>query len=290
MAIVDAPFIDAHVHFWDLRASEPQYAWLAPDAIHPMLGDIDGLKVMRYAVDEFRAQSRFQNVTKAIHVGVSTSLDPVIETRWLQSIADRNGVPQGIVGKCDLSSRNSEAVLLRHLESANMRGVRDNGRPGSFDDEGWRKGYALLGKYRLVFCHEVGVDRMAEAIRLVKAFPEVQFCVDHCAMPRALDEDGFRVWRDAIVAISAMPNAVVKISAVGQWGRQWTIKSVRPWVSACIEAFGTKRAFFGSNFPVDGLFSSYSDLVSAFRDLVSDYTETEQRDLLAGNVERIFRI
>ena len=245
---------------------------------------------MRYAVDEFRAQSRFQNVSKAIHVGVSTSLDPVMETRWLQSLADKDGVPQGIVAKCDLASPDSHVTLLRHLESANMRGVRDHGRPGSFDDAGWRKGYALLGKHGLVFCHEVGLERMAEAIRLVRAFPEVKFCVDHCAMPRALDRDGFRLWHEAIVAISAMPNVVVKISALGQWGRLWTLESVKPWVSACIEAFGTKRVFFGSNFPVDGLFSSYSDLVNAFRLLVSEYTKDEQRDLLAGNAERIFRV
>jgi predicted TIM-barrel fold metal-dependent hydrolase len=290
MGMIDAPFIDGHVHFWDLKSRELEYGWLKADAVHPMLGDIDGLKVVRYSIDEFEAQSRFQHVPKAVHVGVSTNADPVVETRWVQALADRGGFPQGIVAKCDLASPNVHETILRHLESANMRGVRDNGRPGSFDDPIWRNGYKLLGEYELIFCHEVGIDRMAEAVELVKAYPEVQFCLDHCAMPRSLDEEGFRRWRAAIGAISAMPNVAVKISALGQWGGRWTIESAKPWVSACIEAFGTKRTFFGSNFPVDGLFSSYGDLVNAFRHLVSDYSETEQRDLLGGNAERIFRI
>jgi predicted TIM-barrel fold metal-dependent hydrolase len=290
MVISDAPLVDSHVHFWDLKNPELEYSWLDTDAVHPMIGDIDGLKVIRFSTDEFEAQSRFQNVTKVIHVGISTNADPVIETRWLQAMADRRGLPQGIVAKCDLADSNAEDTLHRHLESANVRGIRDNGRLGSFDDRGWRNGYRLLGQYNLVFCHEVGIDRMSEAVELVSAFPDIQFCVDHCAMPRALDDEAFDRWRAAIRTIAPMPNVVMKISAIGQWGRRWTPDSARRWISTCIETFGTRRILFGSNFPVDGLYSSYADLVNAYRNLVSDYTDAEQQDMLSRNAERIFRI
>jgi predicted TIM-barrel fold metal-dependent hydrolase len=290
MPPVDAPIVDGHVHFWNLADPVVDYAWLGPGTTHPSLGDIEGLKVTRFAAGELLAQSRFQRVTKAIHVGVSTNADPVLETRWVQAVADATGFPHGIVARCDLASPDAAATLERHLESPNMRGVRDNGRPGSFADPRWREGYRRLGDHDLVFCHEVGVDRMEEAVDLVGAFPGVQFCLDHCAMPRQLDDPGFRRWQAAIRTLAAFPNVVVKISALGQWGGLWTLETVRPWVSACIDAFGTERAFFGSNFPVDGLFSSYGDLMGAFRSLVSEYSETEQRDLLAGNAERIFRL
>jgi predicted TIM-barrel fold metal-dependent hydrolase len=181
-------------------------------------------------------------------------------------------------------------VLLRHLESPNMRGVRDNGRPGSFADPKWRSGYRLLGEHELVFCHEVGLSRVAEAVDLIRAFPDIQFCVDHCGMPSALDEDGFRAWRSGIASLAGFPNVTMKVSALGQWGRLWTLDSARPWVAACIDAFGPRRVIFGSNFPVDGLFSSYGDLVGAFRSLIAEYSDSEQRDLLAGNAERLFRI
>ena len=109
-------------------------------------------------------------------------------------------------------------------------------------------------------------------------------------MPVDLTDRGFAEWRDAVASIAEFPNVVVKISALGRWGRHWAFESAQRWVSTLIEVFGTDRAFFGSNFPVDGLFSSYSDLVAAFRMLVADYSETEQRAMLAGNAERVFRI
>ena len=171
-----------------------------------------------------------------------------------------------------------------------MRGVRDHGEPGSFRDPQWLEGYRRLGELDLIFCHEVGVERMDEATELVRAHPNVSFCLDHCAMPRELGPQGFEVWRAAISTMAELPDASAKISALGQWGRRWTVEPAGPWVSALIEAFGTDRVFFGSNFPVDGLFSTYSDLVSAFRTLVADYSAEEQRAMLAGNAERIFRI
>jgi predicted TIM-barrel fold metal-dependent hydrolase len=70
----------------------------------------------------------------------------------------------------------------------------------------------------------------------------------------------------------------------------WTVESLRPWVSTCIELFGVDRAFFGTNWPVDRLFSSYTDVIDAYAALISDYSEAEQTALFSGNAERIFKI
>ena len=43
------------------------------------------------------------------------------------------------------------------------------------------------------------------------------------------------------------------------------VESLRPWVLGCIEAFGVDRCMFATNWPVDRLFSSYPDLVGAYR-------------------------
>ncbi len=85
-------------------------------------------------------------------------------------------------------------------------------------------------------------------------------------------------------------NVVVKISGLGMYDHRWTIESLRPWVLACIEAIGTERIVFGSNWPVDRMFSSYPDLIDAYAAIISDFTESEQRAMFAGNAERIFRI
>ncbi|MFV2064205.1 MAG: amidohydrolase family protein, partial [Chloroflexota bacterium] len=47
---------------------------------------------------------------------------------------------------------------------------------------------------------------------------------------------------------------------------------------------------FGSNWPVDRLYSSYGDVVSAYAQIISGFSQDEQMALFSGNAERIFRI
>ena len=78
------PFVDTHIHYWDLKDENLRYVWLEPDWIHPILGNIDGLKVLLYSADEFIGETRFQNVSKIVHVQAAIGVeDPVAETRWL---------------------------------------------------------------------------------------------------------------------------------------------------------------------------------------------------------------
>ena len=46
----------------------------------------------------------------------------------------------------------------------------------------------------------------------------------------------------------------------------------RPFVETCIEAFGTKRAMFESNFPVDKRYYSYGVMWNAFKRLAAGHT------------------
>ena len=81
-----------------------------------------------------------------------------------------------------------------------------------------------------------------------------------------------------------------KISGLGMFDNQWTVDSLRPWVMACIEAFGVERSFFASNWPVDRLYSSYDPLIDAYFEIISDFSPSEQVALFSGNAERIYKI
>lgn len=284
------PFVDSHMHFWDLSLGVPEYAWLQPGVPHPALGDIEGLKVRRYATEEYIADTRFNNVIKSVHTQVASSSDPVEETRWLQSLADQSGFPHGIVAYCDLGADDAESTIERHMEFANVRGIRHGGNDDSFVDPAWRRGYQVLAKYGLVFTHQVGLDRMPKACDLVGAIPDVTFCVDHAGMPRERTKEYFELWREGMKSLAAFPNTVCKISALGMCDPRWTVDSLRPWVLACIDMFGVERSFFGSNFPVDRLFSTYTDLLNALGEIVNDFSSGEQRALFQKNAERVFRV
>jgi predicted TIM-barrel fold metal-dependent hydrolase len=286
------PFTDTHVHFWDRRVPElGAYRWLDPEAEHPELGDHGAIKMVRYWADDFIAETRFQNVRNVIHVQAALGIeDPVEETKWLQAFADRLGVPQGIVAFVDLASPDADETIRRHKEYANLRGIRDLRYDDYLTKEDWERGFALLEKHGLVCCDDPVVEVMDDAARLVARYPGITYCVDHAGFPRRRDQEYFRQWRAAMRKLAALPNTVVKISGLGMCDHSWTFESWRPWVLECIDAWGTQRSFFGTNWPIDRLFSSYGDVLDAYAELVSDLNDAEEQALFFANADRIFRL
>jgi predicted TIM-barrel fold metal-dependent hydrolase len=289
--MAELPFVDTHVHFYDLQNPDLYYVWLQPGWKHPILGDIEAIQAQRYWADDFIAETRFANVVKSIHVQAALGIkDPVQETRWLQAFADRLGHPHGIVAEVHLAQPDAEDVINRHLEYPNMRGVRDFGEGDYLVDPAWQRGFSLLGKYGLVSCMDSMPENYAKVRALAEKYPDIVISLDHAGFPRRRDPEYFEFWRRELLNLAQAPNVVIKISGLGMCDPRWTVDSLRPWVMTCIEAFGIERSFFGTNWPVDRLFSSYPDVVNAYATLISDFSRSEQEALFSKNAERIFRI
>lgn len=287
----DLEFTDTHVHFWDLGNPELAYAWLEPDVEDDDLGDFNAVKSRRYWPEDFIGETRFENVAKVVHVQAAVGIaDPVNETRWLQAFADRLGVPHGIVAYTDLASPSASAELERHSAFANLRGIRDLRYDDYLTSESWHRGYALLERFSLVCCDDPLLEQMSSAAALARRFPSITYCVDHAGFPRRRDPEYFEAWKRGMAEIAAVENTVVKISGLGMCDHRWTVESLRPWVLTCLELWGASRAFFGTNWPVDRLYSSYGDIVDAYRELIRDCTPAEQEALFSKNANRVFHL
>ncbi|AZM49257.1 amidohydrolase [Streptomyces sp. WAC 06738] len=286
------PLVDTHVHFHDLTHPKLRYAWLEPGApVDEVTGPDAAIRAQRYWADDFVAETRFHNVSKVVHVQAAIgSADPVEETRWLQGFADRLGVPHGIVAYADLTRPDAARTLARHAAYRNLRGIRDLRYDRYLTDPAWHRGYAQLARHGLVCCDDPAVEEMADARRLAERHPGVTLCVDHAGYPRRRDRAYFAHWRAAMRDLARAPNVVVKISGLGQADHRWTVGSLRPWVRECVELFGPDRAFFGTNWPVDRLYSSYGDVVDAYAEIISDLPEGERHALFHGTAERVFRL
>ena len=90
--------------------------------------------------------------------------------------------------------------------------------------------------------------------------------------------------------ISKMDNIICKISGLGMGDNTWTIESIRPYVETCIEFFGVDRSLFATNWPVDSLWSSYGDVVNAYREITKGFSPTEIEQLFSKNTEEIYNI
>jgi len=290
--VPDLPFVDTHVHFWDLEHPDLRYVWLEPGWIHPLLGDIRSIKTPLFGAEEIIAETRFANVSKFVHVQAAIgSEDPVDETRWLDAAAERTGVPAAIVGDCRLAADDAAAVLERHAEaSPRMRGIRDFGEGDYMNDPAWRRGYARLADYGWVCDLDCFWEGMATARDLARAVPDVTLVLGHAGFPQARDDEYFANWRGGITTLAEADNAVCKISGLGMKDERWTVDSLRPWVLHCIEAFGVERCLFGTNWPVDRLYSSYGDVLSAYDAIIADFSHDERVALFSGNAERVYRI
>jgi predicted TIM-barrel fold metal-dependent hydrolase len=289
---VRPPFTETHVHFHDMREPQLHYSWLLPGTPEDeVLGDYGAIRSERYWADDFLAETRFQNVDGIVHVQAAIGIeDPVEETRWLQRFNDRLGAPDGVVAYADLAAESLEEVLQGHLQFPVLRGIRDLRYDDYLTDERWEVGFARVGELGLVCCDDPAVEQYGLAGALAARHPETTLCVDHAGFPLQRDDDYFATWRAGMDELAAAPNVVLKISGLGMVDHAWTVDSLRRWVLGGIEAFGVERCFFGTNWPVDRLYSSYGDVLDAYWELIADFSPDEQRALFSGNAKRIFRI
>ncbi len=285
-------FIDAHVHFYDMQHPDLFYAHWQPDVVHPMLGtQTRKLAERNFLAEDFIELTRGVGVTKAVHVQAAIgSADPVEETKWLQAAADRTGFPQAVVAYADLRDPGVEAILERHCAFANMRGIRDFSYGDYLAEPDFHRGYALLEKYELVASIAAQWQDMEKLRELAEKFPNIPIVIDHAGLPIERTADYFARWKRSMQTAAEADNIICKISGLGMGDNGWTVDSIRPYVLHCIETFGAERSLFATNWPVDSLWSSYADIVNAYREITTDFTPNEKAALFQRNSERLYRI
>ena len=285
-------FVDTHVHFYDMNHPELIYEHWQLGVPHPTLGmQIQKLAERNYIAEDYIEETKAFNVSKAVHVQAAIgSKDPVKETEWLQEAADRTGFPHGIVAYADLKDPNIEKVLERHCEFLNMRGIRDFSSGDYLADPDFHRGFSLFEKYNLRASMSVQWQDMEKLRDLADNNPNVTVVVDHTGSPQERTKEYFDKWKKGIATAAEADNTRIKISGLAMGDQNWTVDSIRPWVLACIEAFGVERSFFATNWPVDWLWSSYQAVIDAYTEIVSGFSHEEQVALFSKNAERIYDI
>jgi predicted TIM-barrel fold metal-dependent hydrolase len=299
--VTDLPIVDAHQHFWDLERN--YLPWLCDEPMIPFrYGDYSALR-RNYLPRDYLRDAAGHDVVKTVYV--ETEWDPrdfVGETRWLQEIIAATGFPHAIVAGARLHEPDVEAVLAAHAAFPRVRGIRHKpraaalpqdvriGAPGSMGDPAWRRGYALLEKYRLSFDLQTPWWHLAEAAELARDFPTTQIILNHTGLPADRSAEGLAGWRNAMQTLASQPNVAVKISGLGQPGQPWTIAANGPIVRDAISIFGVDRCMFASNFPVDRLCADFDTIFAGFEAIVGDLSQAEQRKLFSANAIGIYRL
>jgi predicted TIM-barrel fold metal-dependent hydrolase len=244
-----------------------------------------------------------QGVTQSVHVTANWSpARAVDETRWLQETADKHGFPHGIVCQANFTDPDLDAKLKAQTQFPNLRGVREQifwdshplrqrvSRPDYCNTPEFRRGFALLEKYGLSFELQVFASQARYAVELIKAFPNVPMILLHAGMLTDRSPDMIEQWRAALTAMAAFPNVHVKLSGIGMFSAGVAAPQVRQVIRDTIQIFGVQRTIYGSNFPLEKLHASYADFFGHYRKVLSEYSETEQRQVLHDNAVRFYRL
>jgi predicted TIM-barrel fold metal-dependent hydrolase len=296
----DIPFVDAHVHLWDL--SHIRYPWLLPpfDDDGPN-GSVEPI-ARNYLLDDYLADAKEWDVRGMVHVDAGADASAALdETRWLQAMADRRGLPNAIVAFAALDNPDIEQLLEMHAAHSNVRGIRHivnwhkdpkrsyTARDVTADPQ-WARGFAVLGKYQLSFDLQAYPSQFAGLAHLITRHPEIPVIINHAGMPVDCDEDGKALWRRGMRLLAAAPHVAVKLSGFGFIHRSWTLDQIRPYLLEVIDIFGTSRCLFASDFPTDKLFGSFDKHLDAYSNIVSGFSYDERRDLFGRNAARIYRM
>lgn len=284
------PFVDSHHHLWDM--DQGHYHWLEEEEPEEtaVVGDYSAIR-RNYLITDLLADFEGSSVVKSVHVQAEYGGDDQVwETAWLQRVADEHGYPHAIVAKTDLASAGAGAELERHGEHANMRGVRNFVQGEDLLAPDFRRGLQALSDLGFSYDLNSTWEAMGEARRAAELFGDLQFILGHCGVPMERTPEYFDAWRAGMATLAGAPNVACKISGLGMTDHSWTVDSIRPWVLACIETFGVQRCMFGSNWPVDSLYSPYRTVVEAYREITADFSADERSALFRRNAEHYYRV
>lgn len=295
---LDFGIVDAHQHFWDPVAN--YHPWLRDLPPIPFrYGDYAAIR-RRYLPDDYRADAAPWRIERSVYIETEWDpRDPAGEMAYVATLRGRYDLPTVAIAQAWLDRADCAAVLESHARHDFVRGVRHKpranpapggGEPGGMADAVWRAGFARLRALGMHFELQTPWWHLHEAAALARAYPDTTIVLNHTGLPADRGADGIAGWKAAMRQAADCPNIAVKISGIGQAGRPWTVEANRDIVLATIDLFGTSRAMFASNFPVDSLAGSFADIFGGFETITRDFAAAERRALFRDNAFSLYRM
>ncbi|KUJ63983.1 amidohydrolase [Streptomyces albus subsp. albus] len=275
--------VDAHHHLWDLAVRDQE--WINGPRFAPLRRS--------FVLADLEAEIRASGVTATVLV---ETVNVAEETPEFLALAAESDVIGAVVGWTDLTAPDVADALsrLRSLPGGGfLRGIRHQVQGEADPDWLTRpevlRGLRAVAEAGLVYDLVVRPHQLPAATRAAAAVPGLTFVLDHLGKPpiAAGERDPWAGW---VRELAALPNTVCKLSGMvteADWG-SWTVADLAPYAATVLDAFGSRRLMFGSDWPVSTLAAGYDDVVRATRELTAALAPAEQADVWSGTARRVY--
>jgi len=290
--------VDAHHPIWR-RADLP---WLLGPTVPRIFGDYGPIK-RDYPVAEYLGDVSGTGVAKSVYVQANWASNWFAdEAAWVSHVHAETGWPHAVSAFCDMRQKDARRDIERLARMPLVRGVRHqmhhHENPlyrfaparDTVAEEAVQRNVAALGDYGLLFELQIFAHQAEPALRLVDSCPGVTFVLQHAAMPADTSEPGMRRWREALDALASRRNVNAKLSGLGTFLRRNDPPLISRVVHETVSAFGAERCLFGSNFPIEKMWTSYGDLLAAYRDATAGLPDEDREAIFSGTATRLYRL
>jgi len=290
--------VDGHHHIW----RRDDLPWLSGPMQPRIFGPYESIR-RDYSIDEYLDDLAGSGVVRSVYVQTNWANDRFEdETAWVQQTANENGWPHAIVAFADFGVDDVRPQLDRLARYPLVRGARmqlhwhENqlyrfaARPDLCADPVIRRNIRRLADYSWSFDLQVFAPQMADAAALAEDCPDVTFILQHAGMLEDLSSQGRSAWRDGMMRLAACPNVVSKLSGLGTFIHRNDAGHITEIVTETVAIFGAERCLFGSNFPIEKLWTSYRELVGAFRTAAERLRPDQREAIFSTTAARIYRL
>ncbi len=272
--------IDTHQHFWNYDAT--RHDWINED--------------MRAIKKDFLPEQlapilKENKVEGCVSVQVDQTTE---ETDFLLALAKEHSFIKGVVGWVDLRASNLEDKLENYKDAKALKGFRHiiQGQAAGFMlQPNLIQGLKKLATRNYSYDLLIYAHQLKEANELIKQVTELPIVIDHLAKPNIKNNE-IEDWKKEITALAKYPNVYCKISGMAteaNW-ETWTMAGLQPYLDTVVEAFGTERIMFGSDWPVCLVASSYAKWLNGIQNYFNTFSSTEQELIFADNAIKFYKL
>ncbi|WP_189521512.1 amidohydrolase [Mesorhizobium sp. M1B.F.Ca.ET.045.04.1.1] len=289
--------IDAHFHIW----RQKDQPWLVGPMVPRIFGPYEPIR-RDYPITEFVDDQKGSGVEKAVYVQTNWAKEDFEkEVAFLQKTAEETGWPHAIVGYADMTVDDVRPQIDRLMKYKLLRGVRMQlhwhetlafrfaSSADQVIDPKVRANVARLKDYGLSFDLQLFPAQMKDGLTLIGENPETNFILTHAGMLTGMEPETAEAWKAGLRTLAAAPNVYAKLSGLGTFVHRNDPELIAYIVDNAIEILGSGRLMFGSNFPIEKLWTSHAELIKAHRAAVARHGPKAEADVFWNTAEKVYR-